>query len=524
VRAKPITPEGSPGAEKVAALLKRAPPMLARAKYVPRIEAPPQREAQMRAIADAKRSREIEAEEKAHALDLSLQSVPSLPHTPAQAQQPAVPVTTPELGHTEKRPPPQKTGLEKLAEYREQFGSPRTPELVRSPPPMQKPDVEVMKPTGPGGIHAGGQGSYEHDPTELTKAGKNIPLHGAETISGIEQFPLALRGGAEDVAMYGVRAVDPPRHVERFPTPAPYGARMKTKRRQREAQIDLARQQGIYQERKRRKRIDLTDPLAVPERPLEIMDAGTETAGQKTGQTVPSAGARDDPGRVRGKGGGGPYDDRPSSSDTAAAGGGRRSGGFPGRGRRGGLRGSLRRALEKEAKKTYRRRGPEQRGHRQVTLQELASLLQPRTISTPHPVIVGATQPSGGSSSTAPEAKDSGKIEIKQTVKQIVGPRKRRKAKAGAGNKAELKSRKSEYAALKRQVRKRLAAERKAAYQKAATAFKKLPAKERKAKLAQLKKEYKDKLAGLVKQMPSAAKRKINDVIALLKRIKTLKW
>jgi hypothetical protein len=125
----------------------------------------------------------------------------------------------------------------------------------------------------------------------------------------------------------------------------------------------------------------------------------------------------------------------------------------------------------------------------------------------------------------APEAKDtSGKIEIKQTVKQIVGPRKRRKSKAGAGNNAALKSRKSEYAALKRQVRTRLTAERKAAYQKAAAAFKKLPAKERKAKLAQLKKEYKDKLAGLVKQMPSVGKRKINEIIALLKRIKTLKW
>jgi hypothetical protein len=168
------------------------------------------------------------------------------------------------------------------------------------------------------------------------------------------------------------------------------------------------------------------------------------------------------------------------------------------------------------------RRGKENRG-RYATLKELVSLLQPRTISTPHPVIVGATQP-GVSTPAATAAKDAGKIEIKQTVKQIINPRKRRKAKAGAGNKAELKQKKTEYAALKRQVRKRLAAERKAAYQKAATAFGKLPAKERKAKLAQLKKEYKDKLSGLVKQMPSAGKRKINDVIALLKRIKTLKW
>jgi hypothetical protein len=138
-------------------------------------------------------------------------------------------------------------------------------------------------------------------------------------------------------------------------------------------------------------------------------------------------------------------------------------------------------------------------------------------------VIVGATQPSGGGAA-APVAKDAGKIVIKQQVKQIVGPRRRRKAKADAGNKAALKAKKAEYATLKRQVRKRLTAEKKAAYQKAAAGIKKLPAKERKAKMAALKKDHKDKLTELVKQMPALGRRKMNEIIALLKRIKQIKW
>jgi hypothetical protein len=176
--------------------------------------------------------------------------------------------------------------------------------------------------------------------------------------------------------------------------------------------------------------------------------------------------------------------------------------------------------LEKEVK---RYKGPNggQQG-RFATLQELALLLRPRNIPAPHPVIVGATQPSGGAA--APVAKDAGKIIIKQQVKQIIGPQRRRKAKADAGNKTALKSKKAEYAALKRQVRKRLTAEKKAAFQKAAADIKKLPAKERKAKIAALKKDHKDKLTELVKQMPALGRRKMNEIIALLKRIKQIKW
>jgi hypothetical protein len=162
-----------------------------------------------------------------------------------------------------------------------------------------------------------------------------------------------------------------------------------------------------------------------------------------------------------------------------------------------------------------------------VTLQELASLLQPRqqAPAAPHPVIIGATQPSSGGVAAAPAvAKDAGKIVIKQQVKQIVGPMRRRRAKADAGNKTALKQKRGEYTALKKQVRKRLNAEKKAAYLKATTGFKKLPAKERKSKLATLKKDYKNKLAALVKQMPAVGKRKMNEIVALLKRIKQIKW
>jgi hypothetical protein len=121
-------------------------------------------------------------------------------------------------------------------------------------------------------------------------------------------------------------------------------------------------------------------------------------------------------------------------------------------------------------------------------------------------------------------AKDAGKIVIKQQVKQIVGPMRRRRAKADAGNKTAMKQKRGEYTALKKQVRKRLTAEKKSAYLKATAGFKKLPAKERKSKLATLKKEYKNKLAALVKQMPAIGKRKMNEIVALLKRIKQIKW
>jgi transketolase len=162
-----------------------------------------------------------------------------------------------------------------------------------------------------------------------------------------------------------------------------------------------------------------------------------------------------------------------------------------------------------------------------MTLQELASLLQPRQAirapAAPHPVIVGATQPSVARTSGEP-AKDAGKIVVKQTVKQIVGPRKRRKTKADAGNKAALKAKKVEYAAMKNQVRKRLSAEKKAAFQKALAEAKTLPAKERKSRIAAIRKEHKEKLAALLKQMPALGKRKMNEIIGLLKRIKQIRW
>jgi transketolase len=115
-------------------------------------------------------------------------------------------------------------------------------------------------------------------------------------------------------------------------------------------------------------------------------------------------------------------------------------------------------------------------------------------------------------------------IVIKQIVKQEVGTRKARKKRVSKSNKQSLKHRKAEYSTLKKSLRKRLMAQKKSAYSAQAARIKALPAKERtaarKALKQQLKKAHDEKL----KQLPALGKRKYNDIVALINKLKKLKW
>ena len=77
---------------------------------------------------------------------------------------------------------------------------------------------------------------------------------------------------------------------------------------------------------------------------------------------------------------------------------------------------------------------------------------------------------------------------------------------------------------MKKQIRKALSAEKKASYTKANEKIKKLPAKERAAARKKIKSDLKAKLAGLLKQMPAAGKKKHDELEALLTKVRKLKW
>ena len=115
-------------------------------------------------------------------------------------------------------------------------------------------------------------------------------------------------------------------------------------------------------------------------------------------------------------------------------------------------------------------------------------------------------------------------IVIKQIVKQQVGTRKARKKMVSKSNKQAIKQKKSEYTKLKKGLRKRLIQQKKAAYSAQAARIKALPAKERtaarKALRAQIKKTHDEKL----KQLPALGKRKYNEIVALINKLKKLKW
>jgi hypothetical protein len=188
--------------------------------------------------------------------------------------------------------------------------------------------------------------------------------------------------------------------------------------------------------------------------------------------------------------------------------------------------GSEKRAPSEKAPSERPEGGSRERGRgRHVTLQELAGLLQPRYAHPPPPasgpIVIGTGQTTG---IIPVKSKDQEKIIIKQTVKQTVNERKKRKRSSEAGNKKTLKAKRSQYNALKKEIRKRIIAEKKQAFTKANAEINKLPPSERKSARSKLRSEYKTKYNNLMKQLPAVGRKKINDVDALLSKIKGIKW
>jgi hypothetical protein len=164
---------------------------------------------------------------------------------------------------------------------------------------------------------------------------------------------------------------------------------------------------------------------------------------------------------------------------------------------------------------------------RNLSINELAALLnRPRGVATPHPVIIGATQPSQpvivgtGAGDSQKRVREQAKIVIKQQVNQNINSRKQRK-KRSVGS---IVAKKKEYTALKKEIKKRLTTQKKEALKTALLGVNKLPVKERAAARKRIRKELSDKLKSLTKQIPPLSKKKYQEVVALIKKIQSIKW
>lgn len=135
----------------------------------------------------------------------------------------------------------------------------------------------------------------------------------------------------------------------------------------------------------------------------------------------------------------------------------------------------------------------------------------------PSPAVVVSKQ--------APAKTEAPKIIIKQTVKQIQKKegvvRMKRVKKAG---KDVVKKRRQEYNALKSKAKKQITAGKKAHYTRENIRIKKLPVKERVAERKRVKQQLKKKQMELLKKMPAAGRLKLADLVALISKVKTIKW
>jgi hypothetical protein len=162
-----------------------------------------------------------------------------------------------------------------------------------------------------------------------------------------------------------------------------------------------------------------------------------------------------------------------------------------------------------------------------LTLADLKRKLRvtgPTRDMYPMPVASGPVIVQGGPGQAQKQAQPS-QIIVKQTVKQVVGAEKKsRKKKVKAGERSSLKRIKNEYSTAKKKVKKDIIAAKKKYYAQENEKIKKLPTKERVAARKKLKAEIKKKQIELTKSMPSTGRMKYNDVAALIRKIKQLKW
>ena len=146
------------------------------------------------------------------------------------------------------------------------------------------------------------------------------------------------------------------------------------------------------------------------------------------------------------------------------------------------------------------------------------------TRQVPFPVSVGS-QPvvvtgTGGTESV----KARPGIVVKQTVRQEVGTKKARKRRVAKASKQSLKSKKSEYAQLKKGLRKRLMQQRKEGYKAETARINTLPKKDRATARKTLKARLKQAYDAKIKMLPALGKRSYNDIVALISKLRKFKW
>ena len=164
--------------------------------------------------------------------------------------------------------------------------------------------------------------------------------------------------------------------------------------------------------------------------------------------------------------------------------------------------------------------------HLRRSFQDLHKAIRERKkLQVPHPVPVAGPFTLGtGAVKAVAEKKKKPDLVIKQIVRQEVGATKARKKRVAKGNKTELKAKKSEYATLKKSLRKRLVQRKKDAYKAEAARIKALPAKERPAARKALKAKLKADHAAKLKLIPTLGRRKYNEIVALINKLRKLKW
>ena len=135
------------------------------------------------------------------------------------------------------------------------------------------------------------------------------------------------------------------------------------------------------------------------------------------------------------------------------------------------------------------------------------------------PVIVT----SGGGGGVPQKAKPQ--IVIKQTVKQIQNSDdKQRKKQVKRARTDARKKRLKEYNALKAKAKKQITAGKKAHYTRENTRIKAMPVKQRVAARKKVRDDLKKKQQALLKQMPAGGRLSMQDLVALISKVKKIKW
>ena len=143
----------------------------------------------------------------------------------------------------------------------------------------------------------------------------------------------------------------------------------------------------------------------------------------------------------------------------------------------------------------------------------------------PVPVMMGATAPGtvpAPTSGVVGKAKPS--IVIKQIARQEVGAKKARRRKVARADKVSIKAKRKEYNAIKKRLRSRLMQQKKEGLALEVAKIKALPSKQRAAARKKVKARLKKAYDAKVKMLPTLGRRKLADVILLIKKLNRLKW